>query len=294
MIIIKVKKAVIPAAGLGTRMLPATKAQPKEMLPIVDKPTIQYIIEEAIEAGIEEILIITGKDKMAIENHFDRSIELEISLADKGKEDMLELVKDISEMVNIHYVRQKNPKGLGHAVYCARTFIGNDPFAVLLGDDVMVAKKPVIGQMMDIFEREGNPILGAQKVAREDIDKYGIIEYSDVTDREYLVKDLIEKPPIDSAPSNLAILGRYIITPDIFDILAETKPGRNDEIQLTDALKELAKQRDVLAYDFIGQRYDVGNKLGFLKATVEFAINREDLGEDFSKYLKELSNINLN
>ncbi|MFW5982248.1 MAG: UTP--glucose-1-phosphate uridylyltransferase GalU [Halanaerobiaceae bacterium] len=290
----KVKKAVIPAAGLGTRMLPATKAQPKEMLPIVDKPTIQYIIEEAIEAGIEEILIITGKDKMAIENHFDRSIELEISLADKGKEDMLELVKDISEMVNIHYVRQKNPKGLGHAVYCARTFIGNDPFAVLLGDDVMVAKKPVIGQMMDIFEREGNPILGAQKVAREDIDKYGIIEYSDVTDREYLVKDLIEKPPIDSAPSNLAILGRYIITPDIFDILAETKPGRNDEIQLTDALKELAKQRDVLAYDFIGQRYDVGNKLGFLKATVEFAINREDLGEDFSKYLKELSNINLN
>ncbi|MFW6306944.1 MAG: UTP--glucose-1-phosphate uridylyltransferase, partial [Bacillota bacterium] len=209
----KVKKAVIPAAGLGTRMLPATKAQPKEMLPIVDKPTIQYIIEEAIEAGIEEILIITGKDKMAIENHFDRSIELEISLADKGKEDMLELVKDISEMVNIHYVRQKNPKGLGHAVYCARTFIGNDPFAVLLGDDVMVAKKPVIGQMMDIFEREGNPILGAQKVAREDIDKYGIIEYSDVTDREYLVKDLIEKPPVDSAPSNLAILGRYIITP---------------------------------------------------------------------------------
>lgn len=282
----KVKKAIIPAAGLGTRFLPATKAQPKEMLPIVDKPTIQYIIEEAIEAGIEDILIITGKHKRAIEDHFDKSLELEISLKNNGKEELLNLVQDISNLVDIHYVRQKEPKGLGHAIYCARTFIGNDPFAVLLGDDVMTADRSVIGQMIDIFEDKGEPVLGVQQVEKKNVSKYGIVKYSDKQDRTYLVEDLIEKPSLEEAPSNLAILGRYIITPDIFPILAVTKPGRNNEIQLTDALKELSRRRKMYAYDFIGKRYDVGNKMGFLQATVEFALNRDDLGEEFYNYLK--------
>ncbi len=288
MIFIKVKKAIIPAAGLGTRMLPATKAQPKEMLPIVDKPTIQYIIEEAVNSGIEEILIITGKGKRAIENHFDKSLKLELALEEKGKDDLLKMVRNISEMVDIHYVRQKNPKGLGHAIYCARTFVGNEPFAVLLGDDVMVAEQPVIGQMIDIFDKENHPVIGVQRVPEKDVNKYGIIKYTEEQDREYLISDLIEKPTIEEAPSNLAILGRYIITPDIFDILAETKPGRNDEIQLTDALKTLLKKNSIKGYDFIGERYDVGNKLGFLKATVEFALMRDDLNDEFSKYLREL------
>jgi len=269
-------------------MLPATKAQPKEMLPIVDKPTIQYIIEEAVNSGIEEILIITGKGKRAIENHFDKSLKLELALEEKGKDDLLKMVRNISEMVDIHYVRQKNPKGLGHAIYCARTFVGNEPFAVLLGDDVMVAEQPVIGQMIDIFNKENHPVIGVQRVPEKDVNKYGIIKYTEEQDREYLVSDLIEKPAIEEAPSNLAILGRYIITPDIFDILAETKPGRNDEIQLTDALKTLLKKNPIKGYDFIGERYDVGNKLGFLKATVEFALKRDDLNEEFSKYLLEL------
>ncbi len=269
-------------------MLPATKAQPKEMLPIVDKPTIQYIIEEAVNSGIEEILIITGKGKRAIENHFDKSLKLELALEEKGKDDLLKMVRNISEMVDIHYVRQKNPKGLGHAIYCARTFVGNEPFAVLLGDDVMVAEQPVIGQMIDIFNKENHPVIGVQRVPEKDVNKYGIIKYTEEQDREYLISDLIEKPTIEEAPSNLAILGRYIITPDIFDILAETKPGRNDEIQLTDALKTLLKKNPIKGYDFIGERYDVGNKLGFLKATVEFALKRDDLNEEFSKYLLEL------
>lgn len=269
-------------------MLPATKAQPKEMLPIVDKPTIQYIIEEAVESGIEEILIITGKGKRAIENHFDKSLKLELALEEKGKDDLLKMVRNISEMVDIHYVRQKEAKGLGHAIYCARTFVGNEPFAVLLGDDVMVAEQPVIGQMIDIFDKENHPVIGVQKVPEKDVCKYGIIKYTELQGREYLISDLIEKPTIEEAPSNLAILGRYIITPDIFDILAETKPGRKDEIQLTDALKTLLKKRSIRGYDFIGKRYDVGNKLGFLKATVEFALKRDDLNEEFSKYLREL------
>ncbi|MTI59245.1 MAG: UTP--glucose-1-phosphate uridylyltransferase GalU [Firmicutes bacterium] len=284
----KVRKAIIPAAGLGTRFLPATKAQPKEMLPIVDKPTIQYIIEEAIDAGIEDILIITGKHKRAIEDHFDKSLELEFALKEKGKDELLSLVEEISNLVDIHYVRQKEPKGLGHAIYCARTFIGDEPFAVLLGDDVMTAEESVIGQMMKVFAEKSNPVLGVQQVAKKDVDKYGIVKYSSQTDRVYQVDDLIEKPALDEAPSNLAILGRYIITPDIFPILAETKPGRNNEIQLTDALQELARKRQVYAYDFLGKRYDVGNKMGFLQATVEFALNRDDLGGKFRKYLEDV------
>ncbi len=284
----KIKKAIIPAAGLGTRFLPATKAQPKEMLPIVDKPTIQYIIEEAIQAGIEDILIITGKHKRAIEDHFDKSIELEIALKKKGKVELLQQVEDISNLVDIHYVRQKEPKGLGHAIYCARTFIGNEPFAVLLGDDVMVADKPVIGQMMEIYSQKRAPIIGVQEVPEKSVSSYGIVKYREQQDQLYLVEDLIEKPTKEEAPSNLAILGRYIITPEIFSILEDTEPGRNDEIQLTDALKRLAIQEKMYAYRFEGKRYDVGDKLGFLKATVEFALAREDLGEEFMNYLKEL------
>ncbi|ACL70486.1 UTP--glucose-1-phosphate uridylyltransferase GalU [Halothermothrix orenii] len=284
----KVKKAIIPAAGLGTRFLPATKAQPKEMLPIVDKPTIQYIIEEAIEAGIEDILIITGKHKRAIEDHFDKSIELELALEKKGKDDLLKMVKDISNMVDIHYVRQKEPKGLGHAIYCARTFIGDEPFAVLLGDDVIYSKRSVIGQMIDVFEKREEPVIGVQQVPEKEVSKYGIVKYDRQEEDIYHIEDLIEKPDIDKAPSNLAILGRYVITPDIFPILARTKPGRNNEIQLTDALRELASERNMVAYNFSGKRYDVGNKMGFLQATVEYALRREDLGDEFFKYLVNL------
>lgn len=269
-------------------MLPATKAQPKEMLPIVDKPTIQYIIEEAVDSGIEEILIVTGKGKRAIEDHFDKSVKLELALKEKGKDDLLQIVNRITDMVDIHYVRQKNPKGLGHAIYCARTFVGDEPFAVLLGDDVMVSEKPVIGQMIELFEKDNQPVIGVQKVPEEDVSKYGILKYTDVEDRVYKISDLIEKPTVEEAPSNLAILGRYVITADIFEILAETKPGRKGEIQLTDALKSLLQKRPITGYDFVGQRYDVGNKLGFLKATVEFALSREDLGGEFRSYLKEL------
>lgn len=284
----KVKKAVIPAAGLGTRFLPATKAQPKEMLPIVDKPAIQYIVEEAVQSGIEDIIIITGKHKKSIADHFDRNVELEMALREKGKNDLLEIVEDISSLIDIHYVRQKEAKGLGHAIYCARTFIGNDPFAVLLGDDIVVSDKPVIQQMSEIYEKEEKPLIGAQKVPHEDISKYGVVKYDDYDDRVYEVGDLVEKPPASEAPSDLAIMGRYIITPEIFDILADTAPGKGGEIQLTDALNELAHKRDVQAYEFEGKRFDVGNKLGFLKATVEFALEREELKDEFREYLKSL------
>ncbi|MFW5985907.1 MAG: UTP--glucose-1-phosphate uridylyltransferase GalU [Halanaerobiales bacterium] len=282
----KVKKAIIPAAGLGTRFLPATKAQPKEMLPIVDRPTIQYIVEEAIEAGIENIIIITGKHKTSIADHFDKSLELEMALKEKGKDELLELVQDISNLVDIHYVRQKEPRGLGHAIYCARTFIGDDPFAVLLGDDVVYSQQPVIGQMMEIYEKEEIPLIGVQKVPESEVSKYGIVRYSGQQDRLYRVEELVEKPEQAEAPSRLAILGRYVITPDIFPILAETPPGRGGEIQLTDALQELAGRREIKAYNFNGRRYDVGNKLGFLQATVEFALRRDDLKNEFKSYLQ--------
>lgn len=284
----KITKAIIPAAGLGTRFLPATKAQPKEMLPIVDKPTLQYIIEEAIESGIEDILIITGRNKQSIEDHFDRSIELELVLEKKGKTELLKVAKHISEMANIHYIRQKEPKGLGHAIYCAKNFIGNEPFAVFLGDDIVHSKKPCIKQMIEVYNEFKSTILGVQKVKDEDVNKYGIVKGDYIKDKIFSVNNLVEKPSIKEAPSNIAIMGRYIITPQIFEILEKTKPGKDEEIQLTDALKELSKKEDMYAYLFDGIRYDVGDKLGFLKATVEFALNREELKDNFRKYLQDL------
>ncbi|GCD12411.1 UTP--glucose-1-phosphate uridylyltransferase GalU [Clostridium tagluense] len=284
----KVKKAIIPAAGLGTRFLPATKALPKEMLPIVDKPTMQYIIEEAVASGIEEILIITGRNKKSIEDHFDKSVELELELENKHKDGLLEQVRDISNMVNIHFIRQKEPKGLGHAINCARTFVGNEPFAVMLGDDIVDAKIPCLKQLMDCFEEKGATILGVQEVKKENVDKYGIVDGVQISDRVYKVNNLVEKPQVDVAPSNVAILGRYIITPEIFDILDNTKPGKGGEIQLTDALKTLIGQQDMYAYVFEGRRYDVGDKLGFLEATVEFALKREELKVPFMEYLQTL------
>ena len=281
-----VKKAIIPAAGLGTRFLPATKAQAKEMLPIVDKPTLQYIIEEAIESGIEEILIVTGRNKKSIEDHFDRSVELELELEQKGKTAMLEMVQDISNMVNIHYIRQKEPKGLGHAIHCAKSFIGNEPFAVLLGDDIVDASTPCLKQMIDAYDEYKTTVLGVQEVAKENVDKYGILDVKHIEDRVYKVKDMVEKPAVEEAPSNIAILGRYIITPEIFNILENQAPGKGGEIQLTDALQTLATKEAIYAYNFEGRRYDVGDKLGFLEATVDFALKRPELRDEFIEFLK--------
>ena len=286
----KVRKAIIPAAGLGTRFLPATKAQPKEMLPIVDKPTLQYIIEEAVESGIEEILIINGRNKTSIEDHFDRSIELELELEKKGKFDLLEEVRRISEMVTIHYIRQKEPKGLGHAIHCAKSFVGNEPFAVMLGDDIVEndGGKPCLKQMMEMYDQFKTSILGVQEIPLEHTNKYGIVDGNYIEERIYKVKNLVEKPEVEQAPSNIAILGRYIITPEIFEILENTKPGKGGEIQLTDALKELASKEAMYAYIFEGRRHDVGDKQGFLEATVEFALKREDLKEGFLTYLENI------
>ncbi|TGY41483.1 UTP--glucose-1-phosphate uridylyltransferase GalU [Clostridium sartagoforme] len=281
----KVRKAIIPAAGLGTRFLPATKAQPKEMLPIVDKPTIQYIIEEAVASGIEEILIITGRNKKCIEDHFDKSVELEMELEKNHKEELLELVRGISDIADIHYIRQKEPKGLGHAILCAKAFVGNEPFAVLLGDDVVDSEVPCLKQLMDCYKEYKTSILGVQTVAKEDVNKYGIVDGIHIEDRVYKVKKLVEKPAVEEAPSNVAILGRYIITPQIFDVLANTQPGKGGEIQLTDALETLIENEAMYAYNFEGRRYDVGDKLGFLQATVEFALKKEELREPFIEYL---------
>ena len=286
----RVRKAIIPAAGLGTRFLPATKAQAKEMLPIVDKPTLQYIIEEAIESGIEEILIVTGRSKKSIEDHFDRSVELELELEQKGKTEMLEMVQDISNMVNIHYIRQKEPKGLGHAVHCAKSFIGNEPFAVLLGDDIVDAETPCLKQMIDAYDEYKTSILGVQEVAKENVDKYGILDVKYIEDRVYKVKDMVEKPSVDDAPSNIAILGRYIITPEIFNILETQEEGKGGEIQLTDALQTLATKEAIYAYNFEGRRYDVGDKLGFLEATVDFALKRPELRDEFMEFLENRVN----
>ena len=285
----KIRKAIIPAAGLGTRFLPATKAQPKEMLPIVDKPTIQYIIEEAVASGIEEILIITGRSKKCIEDHFDKSVELELELEKSGKEEMLKMVRDISDMVDIHFIRQKEPKGLGHAISCAKTFVGNEPFAVLLGDDIVYNEgKPCLKQLINCYDEYNTSVLGVQTVEAKDVNKYGIVNGIHIEDRVYKVKGLVEKPAVEEAPSNVAILGRYIITPRIFKILEETKPGTGGEIQLTDALLNLMSEEAMYAYDFEGTRYDVGDKLGFLKATVEYALRREDLRDGFVEYLNTL------
>ena len=281
----RIRKAIIPAAGLGTRFLPATKAQPKEMLPIVDKPTLQYIIEECVASGIEEILIITGRNKKSIEDHFDRSVELEMELEKAGKKEMLEMVREISDMVNIHFIRQKEPRGLGHAIHCAKSFVGNEPFAVMLGDDVVESEVPCLKQLIDCFNEYKTTILGVQTVEPENVNKYGIVDGLHIEDRVYKVKRLVEKPAVEEAPSNVAILGRYIITPQIFEILENTKPGKGNEIQLTDALEELIRHEAMYAYDFEGKRYDVGDKLGFLQATVEFALKREELRESFIEYL---------
>ena len=284
----KVRKAVIPAAGLGTRFLPATKAMPKEMLPIVDTPTIQYIIDEAVKSGIEDIIVVTGRTKRAIEDHFDKAYELETELAKHGKDELLKVVSDISNMANIYYVRQKEAKGLGHAIHCAKTFIGNEPFAVLLGDDIVKAKKPCLAQMIEKFDQCQSSVLGVQRVAHSEVSKYGIIDANKIEDRFYKVNDLTEKPAPEDAKSDIAILGRYIITPEIFNCIENTAPGAGGEIQLTDALKLLGRKEDIFAYDFEGRRYDVGNRMGFLEATVEFALDRNDLHDEFLSYIKKI------
>lgn len=284
----KIKKAIIPAAGLGTRFLPATKAQPKEMLPIVDKPTIQYIVEEAVASGIEDIIIVTGRTKKSIEDHFDKSVELEMELEKHGKDELLEIARSVSEIANIYYIRQKEPKGLGHAVLTAKTFIGDEPFAVLLGDDVITSEVPCLKQMMDMYETYESTILGVQTVAEDQVNKYGIVQGSQLADRIYTVENMVEKPKIGEAPSNVAVLGRYIITPAIFPLLEKQEAGAGGEIQLTDALCKLAGQEKMYAYDFVGRRYDVGSKIGFLQATVDFALDRADLRDEFMTYLKEV------
>lgn len=284
----RVRKAVIPAAGLGTRFLPATKAQPKEMLPIVDKPTIQYIIEEAIASGIEEFLIVTGRSKRSIEDHFDRSLELELTLEHNHKDELLKMVQEISN-ISIHYIRQKEPLGLGHAILCAKHFVGSEPFAVLLGDDIVDSTTPCLKQLIDVYNKTGSSILGVQEVAEEKVSSYGIIEpKAKIGDRVWSVNDMVEKPAVSEAPSRLAVLGRYIIAPEIFDILEKTKPGSGGEIQLTDALKELARMQSILAYNFEGRRYDVGDKQGFLEATVEQALKKPELRDKFLAYLKDI------
>ncbi len=282
----RVRKAIIPAAGLGTRFLPATKAQPKEMLPIVDKPTIQHIVEEAVASGIEEILIITGRNKVTIEDHFDMSYELEDTLEKNGKLDMLKVVREISDMVKIQYVRQKAPKGLGHAIGCAESFAGGEPVAVLLGDDLVHAEVPCLRQLIEKYNEYGGSILGVQEVAPEDVSKYGIVSGDRISGDMHSVIDLVEKPSMDEAPTNIAILGRYVINPEIFNILKNTRPGAGGEIQLTDALRELALREKMYAYTFKGTRYDVGDRMGFLKATVEEALRRDDLKDEFMEYLK--------
>lgn len=284
----KVKKAVIPAAGFGTRFLPATKSTPKEMLTIVDRPTIHYNVEELIEAGIEDILIIIGRNKEDIANYFDRSPELELYLKENGKEDLYEMTERISNMANIHYVRQKEAKGLGHAVYCAKSFVGDEPFALVLGDDLVYSTIPCIKQLAEVYEKYESTILGVQSVDKKQVNKYGIIDGIKVDNQLYEVIDLIEKPSIEEAPSNVAILGRYILTPDIFAMIEETPPGKNGEIQLTDALRRLNQHKEIYAYEFEGKRYDTGDKLGYLIATVEYALRNEALSEDFLEYLKRI------
>ena len=284
-----IRKAVITAAGYGTRFLPATKATPKEMLPIVDKPTIQYIVEEALESGIEDILIISGHGKRAIEDHFDSAPALEHELARKGKQDLLDVVRETTD-VNVHYVRQKYMRGLGDAILCARSFVGDEPFAVLLGDDVVYhPERSALQQLIDIYEETGGSVLGCQIVSDEQVSSYGIVGGETLENRRLMrVSDMVEKPSLEEAPSRMAVLGRYIIRPEIFSILGETKPGKGGEIQLTDALKVLAQREAVYAYDFEGKRYDLGDKLGFLEATVEFALRRPDLGGPFQAYLKKI------
>lgn len=280
----KIRKAIIPAAGLGTRFLPATKAQPKEMLPIVDKPAIQFIVEEALASGIEEILVIIGRNKRSIEDHFDRSVELELQLKSQGKYEMLKMVQKISD-ITVHFIRQKEARGLGDAVLCARQFIGDEPFAVLLGDDIVDAEVPCLSQLIEVYNDLGGSVLGVQQVPQDKVSVYGIVDPEDVKPNVWRARDLVEKPEVDEAPSRLAVLGRYILRPAIFDILEHTRPGRGHEIQLTDAINELAQKEAVYAYNFDGRRYDIGDKEGFLEATVEYALKRPEIRDSFIAYL---------
>ncbi|MFB5166674.1 UTP--glucose-1-phosphate uridylyltransferase GalU [Parageobacillus toebii] len=285
----KVRKAIIPAAGLGTRFLPATKAMPKEMLPIVDKPTIQYIVEEAIASGIEDIIIVTGKGKRAIEDHFDNAYELEHILMKQGKLDLLEKVKEPSK-VDIHYIRQKEPKGLGHAVWCARNFIGDEPFAVLLGDDIVQAETPCLKQLIDQYEQTFSSVIGVKRVPDNETHRYGIIDPLEQHGRRYQVRQFVEKPAPGTAPSNLAIMGRYILTPEIFLFLEKQEAGAGGEIQLTDAIQKLNEIQRVFAYEFEGKRYDVGEKIGFIKTTIEFALQHDELKEDLIQFMEQILN----
>lgn len=290
----KVRKAVFPAAGLGTRFLPATKAQPKEMLPLVDKPIIQYGVEEALQSGIQNIIIVTGRDKSAIENHFDVSFELEYMLETRGKKDLLNIVRSVSDMINVAYIRQKEALGLGHAVLRARELVGQEPFAVVLADDVIDAEVPCVRQLLDVHDFFCAPVLAVMEVPPDKISAYGAIDAEPVShngshDRVYRIRDLVEKPKQSEAPSNLAIIGRYVLTPEIFESITSVEPGSGGEIQLTDAIKHLSHTRPIYAYRFEGTRYDAGDKLGFLKATVEFALRRHDLGGPFREYLKSLA-----
>ena len=287
----KIRKAIIPAAGLGTRFLPATKAQPKEMLPIVDKPTIQYIVEEAVASGIEEIIIIIGRGKRSIEDHFDKSYELEDTLFRKNKLEMLAEVQNISNLANIVYVRQKEPIGLGHAILCAKSVIGDEPFAVLLGDDIVMSETPCLKQIIDVFEYYNSSVVAVQTVADHDVSKYGIIKPKGTMIESDLfhIDSLVEKPSVDEAPSRYAIMGRYVLSPEIFEILERIPLGRGDEFQLTDAINELNKQQAVFAYNFTGKRYDIGDKIGFIMATIDFALSREDIRESVEAYLQDLN-----
>ncbi|CAA3919538.1 UTP--glucose-1-phosphate uridylyltransferase [Staphylococcus aureus] len=284
----KIKKAIIPAAGLGTRFLPATKAMPKEMLPILDKPTIQYIVEEAARAGIEDIIIVTGRHKRAIEDHFDSQKELEMVLKEKGKSELLEKVQYSTELANIFYVRQKEQKGLGHAISSARQFIGNEPFAVLLGDDIVESEVPAVKQLIDVYEETGHSVIGVQEVPEADTHRYGIIDPLTKNGRQYEVKKFVEKPAQGTAPSNLAIMGRYVLTPEIFDYLKTKKEGAGNEIQLTDAIERMNNDNQVYAYDFEGERYDVGEKLGFVKTTIEYALKDDSMREELTRFIKAL------
>jgi UTP--glucose-1-phosphate uridylyltransferase len=284
----KVRKAIIPAAGLGTRFLPATKAMPKEMLPIVDKPTIQYIVEEAIESGIEDIIIVTGKGKRAIEDHFDFAPELEQNLLEKGKVELLDKVRYSTNLADIHYIRQKEPKGLGHAVWCARNFIGDEPFAVLLGDDIVQSETPCLKQLINQYEETLSSVIGVQTVPDSETHRYGIVEPLTQENRLYQVDNFVEKPEPGTAQSNLAIMGRYILTPEVFMFLDKQEKGAGGEIQLTDAIQQLNQIQRVFAYDFEGKRYDVGEKAGFVKTTIEFALENEEIRDDILDYIKQL------
>ncbi len=283
-----IRKAVIPAAGLGTRFLPATKASPKEMLPLVDKPLIQYAVEEAVQSGIEDILIVTGRGKRAIEDHFDRSLELEETLRASGKGELVKDLRRISELANFCYVRQPEARGLGHAVLCARHLVGDEPFAVLLGDEVIDAPVPGLAQLIQAFEPGTGAVIGVKRVRRSEVHQYGIIAPRRLGRGLYRVLDLVEKPPPDSAPSNFAVIGRYVLSPDIFPVLRRTPPGKNGEIQLTDALRLLGKRAPIFAKEIEGARYDAGDKLGFLQATVDFALKNPSLGPEFAKYLQSV------